>query len=278
MSKLREAVVSLVLLVSVFALPAVARSQTFETISVKPSASTNPRDMRVRIAANGDVSISSLHVFFLVQYAYGVSVQSQRLHGAEVWKGRELYDIEAKAPASVMAGAASEQERWSRVQKMLRALLADRFKLVMKAEQKTMPVYALTVASGGPKLVKSPVAEKDCVLDTSSPDSCHNFIGDRGHPLRGKAVTIDDIVQYVENWTDMPVVNQTGLKGLFALDTEGWKPMRLPPRPPDFPQAPNFDDLPPLASVLNKLGLDLKQQESTVTIYTVTQMERPSAP
>lgn len=275
MSKLREAVVLLLLL---FALPAVARAQVFESISIKPSASTNPRDMRVRIAANGDVSISSLHVFFLVQYAYGVSVQSQRLHGGEVWKGRELYDIEAKAPASAMAGNLSEQERWSRVQKMLRALLADRFKLVMKVEQKTMPVYALTVASGGPKLAKSTIAEKDCTLDTSSPESCHNFIGDRGHPLRGKAVTIDDIVQYIENWTDLPVVNQTGLEGLFTVDTEGWRPMRLPPRPPRFPDAPNFDDLPTLVTVLGKLGLELKQQEAAASVYTVQQIERPSAP
>ncbi len=38
---------------------------------------------------------------------------------------------------------------------MIRELLADRFKLVMRVENRAMPVYALTLASGGPKLPKS---------------------------------------------------------------------------------------------------------------------------
>jgi uncharacterized protein (TIGR03435 family) len=43
---------------------------------------------------------------------------------------------------------------------MIRGLLADRFRLVMRVENKTMSVYALTVATGGPKLEKSAIAEK----------------------------------------------------------------------------------------------------------------------
>ena len=49
---------------------------------------------------------------------------------------------------------------------MIRELLADRFRLVMRVENKAMPVYALTLASGGPKLQKSSIAEKDCTFDT----------------------------------------------------------------------------------------------------------------
>ena len=73
------------------------------------------------------------------------------------------------------------------MQGMIRGLLADRFKLVMRVEQKTMPVYALTVASGGPNLQKSTIAEKDCIFDTGTPESCHNFIVGRGHPLNARA-------------------------------------------------------------------------------------------
>jgi uncharacterized protein (TIGR03435 family) len=270
MSKLWKAVVFLLV-----ALPAVARSQTFETISIKPAQSDDRRNMRVRVMANGDFSASSVHVFFLLRYAYDVPGNtSPRFSLPPTW--RELHDIEAKAPANAVPAGLSERERWSRMQRMLRALLADRFKLVMRIEQKTMPVYALTVASGGPNLQKSPIAEKDCLLDTGSPDSCHNFIPGRGHPLRAKAINMDDVVQYIENWTDLPVVNRTGLSGLFAVETEGWKPMQLPPRPPEFPQAPNFDDLPSIFTVLGKLGLELKKQEATVPVYTVERLERPA--
>ena len=160
------------------------------------------------------------------------------------------------------------------MQEMIRGLLADRFKLVMRVEQKTMLVYALTVASGGPSLQKSAIAEKDCVFDTGAPESCHNFIMGRGHPLHARAINMDDLAQYIENWTDLPVVNRTAVSGLFAVETEGWTPMRLPPPPPGNPPAARFDDLPTIFTVLRTLGLELKQHTATVPVYTVEHIER----
>jgi uncharacterized protein (TIGR03435 family) len=162
------------------------------------------------------------------------------------------------------------------MQGMIRGLLADRFKLVMRVEQKTMPVYALTVARRGPNLQKSTIVEKDCILDTGSPESCHTFIVGRGHPLNARAINMDDLAQYIENWADLPVVNRTAVSGLFAVETEGWTPMRLPPPPPGNPPAVRFDDLPTIFTVLRKLGLELKQQEATVPVYTVAHIERPA--
>ena len=127
----------------------------------------------------------------------------------------------------------------SRIQQMIRGLLADRFRLVMRVENKTMSVYALTVASGGPKLQKSAITEKDCTFNTG-PEACHNFVGGLGHPLNAKAIDMDDLVHYIGNWTDLPVVNRTALSGLFTVSTEGWVPMRLPPPPPNATPAPEL--------------------------------------
>ena len=74
---------------------------------------------------------------------------------------------------------------------------------------------------------------------------------------------MDDLAHYIENWADLPVVNRTALSGLFAVETEGWIPMRLPPPPPGNTPAASFDDLPTIFTVLRKLGLELKQQEAT---------------
>jgi uncharacterized protein (TIGR03435 family) len=52
--------------------------------------------------------------------------------------------------------------------------------------------------------------------------------------------------------------------------------MRLPPPPPGNPPAARFDDLPTIFTVLRKLGLELKQQEATVPVYTVEHIERPA--
>jgi len=256
------------------ALPASAQSPRYEAISVKPAASGDPRTMRMRVLPNGDLSASAVPVLLLVGYAYGVPVNpSPRLSGLP--GGRETYDIEAKAPANAVSPVLREIEKRRLSQEMMRGLLADQFKLVMRVEQKTMPVYALTVASGGPTLRRSTIAEKDCVYDTATQDSCHNFAAGRGHPLNARAISMDDLAQYIENWTDMPVVNRASLSGLFTVATEGWAPMRLPPPPPNAPAA-RFDDLPSIFTVLRTLGLELTRQDAAVPVYTVEHIERPA--
>ena len=165
----------------------------------------------------------------------------------------------------------------SRKQQMIRELLADGFKLVMRVENKTMPVYALTVAGGGPKFRKLALTEKDCAFD-ADPEACHNFVGGLGHPLNAKAIDMDDLVHYIGNWTDLPVVNRTALSGLFTVNTEGWAPMRLPPPPPGVTPAGNpFAGLPTIFTVLGKLGLELKRQEDILPVYTAERIERPAA-
>jgi uncharacterized protein (TIGR03435 family) len=258
------------------ALPAVAQAQAFESISITPARSSDPRGMRMRVLANGDLQASSMSVFWLLPYAYDLPLNPSLRFSSLTPGWRETYDIEAKAPANAVPAGLPEREKQARMKEMIRRLLADRFKLVIRVEQKTMPVYALTVASGGPKLQKSAIAEKDCVVDTGTPESCHHFVLDRGHPLNARAIDMDDLARYIESWADRPVVNRTVLNGLFAVETEGWRPMRLPPPPPGAPAA-GFDDLPTIFTVLQKLGLELKQQEATVAVYTVEHIERPAA-
>ena len=136
------------------ALPAIAQSQAFEVISIKPGHSGDPSNMRMRALPNGDLTASAVPVLLLLRYAYDVPVNpSPRLSGLPGW--RETYDIEAKAPANAVPPGLPESEKRGRMQGMIRRLLADRFKLVMRVQQKTMPVYALSVASGGPTLQKS---------------------------------------------------------------------------------------------------------------------------
>ena len=254
--------------------PAVAQSQAFDAISIKPARSAGPGAMRLRVLPNGDLQASAVPVLLLLRYAYDVPVNpSPRLSGLPGWWS-DAFDIEAKAPANT--ASASLPEREQRLREMLRRLLADRFKLVMRVEQKTMPVYALTVASGGPNLRKSAIAEQDCLLDTGIPDGCHSFMIGRGHPLNGRAINMDDLVQYIENWTDLPVVNRTAVSGLFAVETPGWIPMQLPPPPPGNAPAASFDDLPTIFTVLRALGLELKKAEATVPVYTVEHIERPA--
>jgi uncharacterized protein (TIGR03435 family) len=260
------------------ALPAFAQSQAFATITIKPARSANPRNARVQVLPNGDLIASAVPVITLSSYAYDVPVNpSPRLSPLPDWTVRERYDIEGKAPANAITPSLQDSEARSRIQLMIRGLLADRFRLVMRVENKTMSVYALTIASGGSKLQKSAITKKDCTFDTD-PEGCHNFVAGLGHPLNAKAIDMDDLAQYIGNWTDLPVVNRTALSGLFTVNTEGWAPMRLPPPPPNATPAANpFAGLPTIFTVLGKLGLELKRQEDILPVYTVEHIERPAA-
>jgi uncharacterized protein (TIGR03435 family) len=225
----------------------------------------------------------------LLAYAYNLPVNpSERLSGVPDWVIRERFDIEAKASEGAFPAGMPNSEARAKMQAMLQALLADRFKLVMRRETKDIPMYALTVANGGPKLQGSSTKEEDCPLGPTDGVSCHQFMGGQGRGLHAKAVNMQDLAGYIENWTDHPVVDRTGLTGLFAMDTEGWTPMRLPPPPPPGAAAPNpgappsgDGDMsdparPTLVMVLRRLGLDLKQQKGPVVVYAIEQVERPT--
>jgi len=271
MSVLSKAVVYLLV-----ALPAAAESQVFAAITIRPARSASPR---VQVLPNGDLIASGAPVNMLLSFAYDVPVNpSPRLSDLPDWTIGERYDIEAKAPANVITPGLQESEARSRIQQMIRGLLADRFRLVMRVENKTMSVYALTVARGGPKLQKSAIAEKDCIFFDTDPSGCHNFLAGLGHPLNARAIDMDDLAHYIGNWTDLPVVNRTALSGLFTVNAEGWVPMRLPPPPPNAtPDVNHFAGLPTIFTVLGKLGLELNRQEDILPVYTVERIERPAA-
>src|SRR5207249_9070767 len=139
------------------ALPAVAQSQAFATITIKPARSADPRNARVQVLPNGDLMASAVPVITLLSYAYDVPVNpSPRLSPLPDWTPREKYDIEAKAPANATPRSLQDSEVRSRSQQMIRGLLADRFRLAMRVENKTRPAYGRTRRRGGTNLQQSP--------------------------------------------------------------------------------------------------------------------------
>jgi uncharacterized protein (TIGR03435 family) len=267
------------------ALPAVAQSQAFETITIRPHVSGVPGNAHMQVLPDGDLTTSAVPVIMLLAYAYDVPTNpSPRLSGLPDWAIRERYDVEAKAPADAVRPGLPESALRLQTRQMIRGLLADRFGLVMRVEQKTVRVYALSVASGGANLQQSTLTPKECASEAVR-YSCHQFTGGLGHPLNAKAIDMEDLAHYIGNWTDLPVLNRTALSGLFAVNTEGWTAMRLPPPPPNAASSPRpsadrdtpAPAFPTIFAVLAKLGLELKTQEATLPFYTVERIERPAA-
>jgi len=258
-------------------LTAFGQPEASRRVTIRTARSADPTSAGVQLLPGGDLVASGVSVVTLLSRAYDLPVNgSPRLSRLPGWTLTEKFDIDAKAPVKSPAPGLNDSAVRSRIQQLIREVLADGFKLLMRVENKSMSVYALRVASGGPKLQRAAIAENDCMFRTG-PEGCHVFGGGLGHPLDAKAIDMDDLVHYIENCTDLPVVNHTELGGLFTVSTEGWVPMRLPPPPPNAAPATNpFAGLPTLFAVLGKLGLELNREEDILPVYTVERIERPA--
>jgi uncharacterized protein (TIGR03435 family) len=257
-------------LVFLAAVPAFA--QSFTTMVVRRAQADSLESRRVRVLPNGELIATSANAISFLSFAYEVPDNpSDRLKGLPDWAFTQRYDIQAKAslPSAVFAtGADSEAS----VREMFRRILKEQFHLVMRTEMKRVPAYALVAVAD----VLKPQQAKglDCVYDTAA-TGCHTFEIGFGHPLNGNAVTMDDLAHYIENWTDRPVVNRTGLHGVYTTTSQGWLPMRLPPPPPNGLGNVDFSHLESLASALKGLGLELRKETVELPEYTVESMRQP---
>jgi uncharacterized protein (TIGR03435 family) len=77
----------------------------------------------------------------LIQAAYGVTEDT--IAGGPGWLNSDLFDVIAKIPDGTTPATANL---------MLQALLAERFKLVVRKDNHPVPRYVLTVGKGGSKL------------------------------------------------------------------------------------------------------------------------------
>lgn len=261
-----------------------AETATFEAATVKPLVGPLDRSTLVPpTALPGGKFVSRFPLAILISWAYNLPANQSLVTGIPDWtKGPgAVYDIEG---TSSLPPGLSVQARNDRVRAMVQALLVDRFKLVMRREQKEMTVYALVVAKGGPKLQPADIDEKDCkepspaplgpqIPSTPLPEVCHAFSGGAGRGLHAKAVNMADLAAFVETWTDRPLVDKTGIKGLYRFDQpKGFLPMNVL----SAPSGPLADAL-SVSEMFETLGLRMEKQKAVVDVYVLEHVEKPSS-
>jgi uncharacterized protein (TIGR03435 family) len=180
----------------------------------------------------------------------------------------------------------------------MQALLEERFKLKLHRETREGPVYELVVAKGGPKL--KPFEEGSCVpFDATKqtpgrppvPPPGERFCDSsrtRGGPLglseviSAQGVSLQWVAYALS--ADRPVVDKTGLTGLFDVHLE-FEPDRATFPPPAPPGAPPIDtsDQPPgsigpsiFTAIQEQLGLKLESAKGPREVLVIDSVERPS--
>lgn len=263
-----------------------AKVPEFTVVSVKPDKSGT---VMVRLMFQPDgFSATNVSLKQLILLTWGIN--EDRISGAPSWIGHDNYDIEAKvddADVPAMKNLTLDQRR-----EMVRNLLADRFGLKVHDETKEMPVYALVVAKGGPKL-KEAKAGDTYPNGMKGPDGKvgAGMMMFTGQQVTAQGVPISNLTQFLSRQTGRTVVDKTGLNGKYDFTLD------LPPhssaaalagRKVGMPQSPEGDaaagaDSAPDDSgpsiftlVQDQLGLKLESTKAPLPIIVIDHVEQPS--
>ncbi len=161
---------------------------------------------------------------------------------------------------------------------MLRALLADRFKLVAHTETKEVPVYALTPAKTGLKITA--VTDVDCPKYEKDNVPCGAFFMGPTE-LGGRNVSMSFFTEALSNAVGRPVIDKTGFTGKFDVSLEfspdgttSFGPAGFTPQ--GVSAAGTTDNKPSIFTALqDKLGLKLESQKAPGEILVIDHAEKP---
>jgi uncharacterized protein (TIGR03435 family) len=258
--------------------PSTAR---FEVASIKPCASdASGRQGGTGNPSPGTLDVNCWSVKTLVQFAYlefagghyDPTARSEPILGGPAWLESGRYSIRAKA--------AKPEGREMVEGPMLQALLEDRFKLQAHREMREIPVFELTVAKGGPKLkpfdrsCTNPADFTKLPQITAVPkalEDCRNSSKLSGAiwARHWRGISIDSLILGIlsVNTVGRPVVNKTGISGLFDIDLAFTPENKL-----------NADGAGPsiFEALQQQLGLRLVPAKGSGEFLIIDHVERPS--
>ena len=261
-------------------------SPAFEVASVKISpAQTGRGSMRggPGTADPGRISLTSVTLFNVILRAYD---RKGFQLSAPDWVSSQRYDIVAQVPP----GASREQ-----CNRMLQTLLNERFHMVVHHETKELQGFELVTGRGGSKLKPS---SESGVSDPPAPSGPPKTDAN-GYPqlpgpglammeaakagavivfLTARAQPLSALVELLSREFQMPISDQTGLRGNFDFQMEfaPRPPGALPPPPSlDRPPAPEEDAAPNLTSaVQQQLGLRLNSRRVPTDVLVIDRVDK----
>jgi uncharacterized protein (TIGR03435 family) len=229
-----------------------AIAQQFEVASVKPSKADPTSSNSSGIKTGHDrLDASNVTLKRCIMGAYGVG--PHQILGGPDWLASDRFEITAKADRLINDDGV--------MMVMLQGLLAERFKLALHRETRMMPALVLEVGRNGPKIENA--EDGDSKTNTSS--------GSGGVIIDVRCTGMDSFAKILAREMDLPVVNHTGLKGIFNFKLE-WTPERA--AGPENGRAMDGPSI--FTAIQEQLGLRLRSEKTPVEILMIDHAERPS--
>ncbi|HEX7795044.1 MAG TPA: M56 family metallopeptidase [Vicinamibacterales bacterium] len=269
--------------------------ERFEVASIKPNDGQDVKRVALLMQPGGRLQATNVPLSMLVRFAY--AIQEFQIIGLPDWKDSERFDLNAKAESDLRPGPLGTV---GPLQKMMQALLADRFELRAHVEKREMPIYALVVARAdgrlGPGLRLSTVdcaalmAERARRGMMPAPPGELMQCGFRIGPgqITGGSMPLSQLANSLSNFVQRVVVDRTGLNGNFDLDLKYTldqstmanalgpaKAAAIAGAP--SPDVPAGSDAPGLLTALQEqLGLKLESARGQVDVLVIEHVDKPA--
>ena len=289
-------------LTCVFAVTAFAQNQklAYEVATIKLNTSG---DGMMRIGGlgpgpgGGRFRVTNLPLRQLIILAYADRSQGPpapgggpglAITGGPSWINTARYDIEARPEQGFIPTV-------EQAQKMLQALLEERFGLQVRHETKDGPIYALTVAKGGLKAKKSadqtplnfeaptpggpaggPPPPPPAPFNPGGPMPRGMMMVGLGQ-LRATAQTMTGFARLLAGSAGRKVVDRTSLEGLYDFELN-WTPDQMPANLPadvPFPRPdPNGPSI--FTALQEQLGLKLESATGPLESIVIESVHKPT--
>jgi bla regulator protein blaR1 len=247
-----------------------APEYSYDVVSIHRS---DPKDMTSRLGPGPQGGLTSQNVTVMQLMTFAYDARPNQFVNFPGWIQSERFDVSFtpdKPEPGVVPGPGSFprlQTVFNRHRQRMQAVLRDRFGLVLRAETRELPMYALVVAKGGHKL--SAPAE---------PGKGPNFSMTRGQ-MTAVAAYMKMLSDSLSSLLGRYVANETGLDGPYDF-TLKWTPDSAQPSGkmaiPDEPVPADSDAATSIFTALSEqLGLRLDAKKGPVPVFVVEKVERP---
>jgi uncharacterized protein (TIGR03435 family) len=198
----------------------------------------------------------------LIATAYGVDAIN--VQGGPTWLERDRYDIRAKVPPKTTPDD---------IKLMLRALLADRFHLVVKTRTAPMPTYILSAGPGKPKMTESEgTGEGSCIPlppPQNPPPDAPSYITVNCKSLTMAALA-DTLHNFAGGYLDQPVIDETNLAGAWSFTIKWTGRGQL--------EKQGADGISIFNAVEKQLGLKLELKTAARPVFQVASVDEAPTP
>jgi len=263
-----------------------AQGPTFDVVSIRPNVPQG--DQRafpgMLQQLNGSLTMTRVTARLILSAAYPLA---NNMEGLPDWASRDLFDINATSTLTTTTA----DDRLT----MMRAMLADRFHLLAHMERRDVPTFDLVLARAdgrlGPGLTR-PDLDCDVVakarqaeaaealkrgtvipppsFDPNTRPVCSSFLTPTG--IVGD-MTMDRLASLLRPASGRPVVNKTGLTGIYRMNLMFTR-NPASDAPPVAP--PPADDALSVFTAVRELGLKLEPSRAERDVLVVDRLESPT--